>query len=71
VKLRLNLTLVLAAAALGLVIYQMVQRHLSPWYLIVLVVLFAGRYFAKRQTRKREEILKEVPHRPLGLSEEE
>jgi hypothetical protein len=71
VKLRLNLTIVLAAASLGLVIYQMILRHLSPWYLIILVLLFAGRYFARQQVRKREQVLKEVPRRPLGLSEDD
>jgi FtsH-binding integral membrane protein len=71
VKLRLNLTLVLAVAALGLVIYQMIQRHLSPWYLIILVALFAGRFYVRRQVRTREQILKEVPRHPLGLSEDD
>lgn len=71
VKLRSNLTVVLTVVALALVIYQMVQRHLSPWYLIVLLLLFAGRYFARQPVRKREQILKEVPRHPLGLSEDE
>jgi hypothetical protein len=71
VKLRLNLTFVLAVAALGLVIYQMIQRHLSPWYLIILVALFGGRFYVRKQIRTREQILKEVPRHPLGLSDDD
>ena len=70
-KLRLNLTFVLAVAALGLVGYQMVQHHLSPLYLIILVVLFGGRFYVRKQIRTREQILKDVPRHPLGLSEDD
>ncbi len=71
VKLRSNFTIVLTVVALALVIYQMVQRNLSPWYLIVLLLLFGGRYFARQQVRKRAQIRNEVPRHPLGLSEDE
>ena len=56
--------------ALGLVMYQMVQRHLSPWYLIILILLLGGRYYTRRIVKNREQILKEVPPHPLGLADD-
>ena len=71
VKLPINLTLILGVVAVALVIYQVIVRHSSPWYVIVLLLLFAGRYFTRRGVKKREQILKDVPRRPLGLSDED
>ena len=44
--------------------------HISPTILIIVVLLIAARYGMRRQAKKREEILKSVPRRPLGLSDD-
>jgi hypothetical protein len=45
-------------------------RRLSPLILFVVAALFAARIAARRQARKRSQILKEVPKRPLGLNDD-
>ena len=45
-------------------------RRLSPLVLFTIAALFAARILARRQARKREQILKEVPKRPLGLGDD-
>jgi pilus assembly protein TadC len=45
-------------------------RRLSPLILFTIAALFAARIAARRQARKREKILKEVPERPLGLNDD-
>jgi hypothetical protein len=66
-KLRVNLTAALAVVALVL---AAVQSRLSRGWLIFIALLLAARWASQRQARKRAEILKEVPRRPLGLSED-
>ena len=62
-----------AVIALALGIYQLTQpadtRRLSPLILFTIAALFAARIAARRQLRKREEILKAVPPKPLGLDD--
>jgi hypothetical protein len=60
-----------AIVALVLGIYELTQpadtRRLSPLILFTIAALFAARIAARRQLKKREEILKAVPPKPLGL----
>ena len=60
-----------AVVALALGFYELTQpadtRRLSPLILFTIAALFAARIAARRQLRKREEILKAVPPKPLGL----
>jgi len=64
VKLRDSLTLVLGIVVLILAIVF----HMRLGFLIVIALLLALRYATILQKRKREQILREVPRRPLGLS---
>jgi len=63
-----------AIVALALGIYELTQpadtRRLSPLILFTIAALFAARIAARRQLRKRQEILKAVPPKPLGLDDE-
>jgi hypothetical protein len=76
VKLRMSLTAVLAVTALGLAVVQFARPdgprgYFSSFGLLMLIaLLLGGRYAAQRQAQKRGEILKNVPRRPLGLSDE-
>jgi hypothetical protein len=45
-------------------------RRLPLPILFVVAALFAARLAVRRQARKREQILKEVPKRPLGLGDD-
>ena len=62
-----------AIVALALGIYELTQpadtRRLSPLILFTIAALFAARIAARRQLRKRQEILKAVPPKPLGLDD--
>lgn len=62
------------AVALALGFFQLTQpaetRRLPPTILFIIAALFAARIAARRQARKREQILKEVPKRPLGLGDD-
>jgi Flp pilus assembly protein TadB len=69
-----NMTAVLAVIALALGILQLVHplqgvSRISPQALFVIGALLGLRYAWRRESRKREEILKAVPRRPLGLDE--
>ncbi|HLH42581.1 MAG TPA: hypothetical protein VKV74_06325 [Bryobacteraceae bacterium] len=63
-----------AIVALALGFYELTQpadtRRLSPLILFTIAALFAARIAARRQFRKREEILKAVPPKPLGLEDD-
>ena len=63
-----------AIVALALGIYELTQpadtRRLSPLILFTIALLFAARIAARRQIRKREEIRKAVPPKPLGLDDD-
>ena len=72
-KLRGNLTLVLAVLALVLAVVQMVHPfgfNIHPWMLIVVALLLALRHLMRRQKVNRTDFLKEVPPHPLGIADE-
>ncbi len=74
VKFPVNTTAVLAVIALSLGIVQLISpvpgmSRISPQALFVIGALLGLRYAWRRESRKREEILKAVPRRPLGLDE--
>jgi hypothetical protein len=76
VKLRVSLTGALMVVALTLVVAEFIRfgvrgSRLNPGILVIIVLLLAARYAARRQARKRSEILKTVPRRPLGLSDDD
>ena len=75
-KLRLSLTGALMVIALALAAVELIRfgargSRINPGVLVIIVLLLAARYAARRQARKRSEILKAVPRRPLGLSDED
>jgi hypothetical protein len=73
VKFNDNLLLVLAAVALALAIVQEVHPigfRIQPGVMIVVALLLTLRWALRRQRQKRADILKDVPRRPLGLSDE-
>ena len=75
-KLRLNLTVALALIAAGLAVVQFANvgprlGGVSPVLLVLVAALLGARYAVKRQKEKRAELLKSVPRRPLGISEDE
>lgn len=75
VKLRVNLTVMLALAAAVLAVVQFANLGprlgaVSPGLLILIAALLGARYAVKRQKDKRAELLKSVPRRPLGISDE-
>jgi hypothetical protein len=60
-----------ALVALALAVFAWVRPgRISPAALLVIAALLGLRYAARRQAHKREQMLKEVPRRPLGLSDE-
>ena len=74
-KVRLNLTTILAAVALSLAVIEWIhpfggRPRLSPSIVVVILLLVGVRYAARQQAQKREEIMKAVPDRPLGLSDD-
>jgi hypothetical protein len=73
-KFKLNLTVVLATIALSLAVIEWIhpfggRPRISPGIVIVILLLVGVRYAARQQAQKREEIVKDVPARPLGLSD--
>jgi len=67
-------TAVLAVFFLGLGFIHWISplhslSRISPQAFLVVAALLGLRYAARRQSKKREEILKAVPRRPLGLEE--
>jgi hypothetical protein len=74
VKFRENLTIVLAAVALGLSIAQLIHPFgfaVHPGIMLVIALLLILRYAMRWQVKKRGDLLKTVPPRPLGLSDDE
>jgi Flp pilus assembly protein TadB len=68
--LRDNLGLVIALIAGLLAIVQAIRPVLprvSPEILFFIAVLGGVRYAVRRQARKRQRMLDDVPKRPLGL----
>ncbi|HLX45825.1 MAG TPA: hypothetical protein VKR43_20420 [Bryobacteraceae bacterium] len=73
-KFRDNLTIALALIAFGLSIAQLIHPFgfvIHPGILLVIALLLALRYAMRWQAKRRGEILKEVPPRPLGLTDED
>jgi len=74
VKFRENLTIALALIAFGLSIAQMIHPFgfvVHPGILLVIALLVVLRYAMRWQAKRRTDILKDVPPRPLGLSDDE
>jgi hypothetical protein len=73
--LRARLTLTLAVIILCLGIAQMVRPFssapINPVILILVAMLLFLRYGLVRQRQKRLELMKGIPKRPLGLSDDE
>ena len=65
-----------AVLALALAIVELLQpagsrlTRLSPGILLVIAALMGARTALRRQAQKRQELLKEVPKRPLGLDDD-
>jgi hypothetical protein len=73
VKFRENLTIALALIAFGLSVAQMIHPFglvIHPGILLVIALLLVLRYAMRWQAKKRGDILKTVPPRPLGLSDD-
>lgn len=69
----MNTTAIAAIIILALGVVQMIHPftgRISAGALILIGVLLGARYFARRQARSRERVLKDVPRRPLGLSDD-
>jgi hypothetical protein len=74
VKFRENLTITLALIAFGLSVAQMIHPFgfvIHPGILLVIGLLLALRYAMRWQAKRRIDVLKEVPPRPLGLSDDD
>ena len=77
-NLRANLIPALAVVALCVALFELVSPlfgmrangRIRPFSLILIALLLLGRHAVYRQTQKRSEILKDVPERPLGISDE-
>jgi hypothetical protein len=74
VKFQVNTTATLAVIALSLGFIQLFNplpgmSRISPQAFFLVGALFGLRYAVRRESQKREEILKSVPRRPLGLDE--
>jgi Flp pilus assembly protein TadB len=65
-----NLGIVIALAAGVLAIIQTIRPvlpHVSPAILAIIALLGGVRYAVRRQARRRDRMLRDVPKRPLGL----
>jgi hypothetical protein len=75
VKLRENLTIVLAVVALGLSVAQLIHPFglvIHPGLMAMIALLLGLRYAMQWQNKKkRAGLLKSVPERPLGLSDDD
>jgi len=74
VKFHVNTTAALAVLAISLGLVQLISplpgmARISPQAFLLVGALFGLRYAVQRESKKREEILKSVPRRPLGLDE--
>jgi hypothetical protein len=78
VNFRTNLIPALAVVALCVALFELASPffgipangRIRPFSLILIAVLLLARHAVYLQTKKRSEILKDVPERPLGISEE-
>jgi hypothetical protein len=74
VKFHVNTTAALAVLAISMGLVQWINplpgmSRISPQAFLLVGALFGLRYAVQRESKKREEILKSVPRRPLGLDE--
>jgi hypothetical protein len=74
VKFHVNTTAALAVLAISLGLVQLINplpgmSRINPQAFFLVGALFGLRYAVRRESQKREEILKSVPKRPLGLDE--
>jgi hypothetical protein len=75
---RANVIPALAVVALSVALFELVSPffgipsngRIRPYSLILIAILLLARHAVYLQTKKRSEILKDVPERPLGISEE-
>jgi len=74
VRFRTYFALVIALLVLGLAIFEYAnpsrQNRIGPGTLLVISLLLGLRFVFVRQAEKRFNKAKEVPPRPLGLSDE-
>jgi len=74
VRFRTQFALVMALLVLGLAIFEYAnpsrQNRIGPGTLLVISLLLGLRFVFVRQAEKRSNMAKEVPRRPLGLSDE-
>jgi len=74
VRFRTYFALVMALLVLGLAIFEYAnpsrQNRIGPGTLLVISLLLGLRFVFVRQAEKRSNMAKEVPRRPLGLSDE-
>jgi hypothetical protein len=74
VRFRTQFALVMALLVLGLAIFEYAtpsrQNRIGPGTLLVIALLLGLRYVFVRQAQKRSDLAKNVPPRPLGLSDE-
>lgn len=73
-RFRTYFALVMALLVLGLAIFEYAnpsrQNRIGPGTLLVISLLLGLRFVFVRQAEKRSNMAKEVPRRPLGLSDE-
>ena len=73
-RFRTYFALVMALLVLGLAIFEYAnpsrQNRIGPGTLLVISLLLGLRFVFMRQAEKRSNMAKEVPRRPLGLSDE-
>ena len=73
-RFRTQFALVMALLVLGLAIFEYAnpsrQNRIGPGTLLVISLLLGLRFVFVRQAEKRSNMAKEVPRRPLGLSDE-
>lgn len=73
-RLRTNFALALALVVLGLAIFEFAnpsrQNRIGPGTLLFIALLLGLRYVFARQAQKRSHAAKDVPPRPLGLTDE-
>jgi len=73
VKFREYLPIVLAVAALALAVVQSIHpfgNRIPPGVLVVIALLCVLRYLMRRHLQRGNTLLKEVPEKPLGISDE-
>ena len=73
-RFRTYFALVMALLVLALSIFEYAnpsrQNRIGPGTLLVISLLLGLRYMFVRQAQKRSDLAKEVPRRPLGLTDE-